>query len=688
MDNDELIKKEEINEDESQAVQKSELLPIYENMGFAGDIQPLEDVEIPDEVKLSILGKKTENRIEKKKHKQKKFSGFRMPKITSVPKIIIVAILVLAVIGGGFAVANVASQKADANKAGVVDVYTTPTNSAVMVFSDGTTKEVPSAQKAMVSDDGRYLYYTRSTASKTGKYDLYLLDSWSRKSVKKGGQIIEIGVDDDWQINSDGSVALYGVTQNSEKSYYIFDAERKDSELISDSVKQAYLPYSGDVVYFTHGDANNSLQRKRLGEKAELVANNVSFVRMAKGDDGFEVIYTIPSGTSLNVDVYMTDGVSEPKLVSKNVSEVYLDNYVYGGNLYYFIKDNANVNWQDFIDDSLYDTDATLEKPVEGDYMIEKGFIFKRYVLDSDAYNKAVSAYNEKMIRDTVRAALSDLDLGLAVKDEYTCYAYSDSKSTKLVNGVTLDNIIEFTSTGEPRIIYRKSTIGVDNKISMDKLVSITKSDGVDSAMNYVNDIVYDSYELSNNCNYAWFDSNKVLSYEIKDYSLNKTTFLFGSRDMMYAVCDGDLYCNEISSLELSKKVLVDTDVDEYSVEENFIYYLKKESDSSNSLYRYSKDAGKEKIADNVYSYFVSGENVIVMSRNTERDTIDVGAFDSTSFKAIDTEISLDKFMYTEESFSYMKNYTAKFGGDMYNCVFGGETKKIASNAVNILYAE
>lgn len=684
MNNEEL--KDNLISDEIQAVTKSELLPIYENMNFAGDIQPLDDVEISEEVRLSYSGKKSDIKSEKKKVLKKINFDFFL-KNANIPKIIISAVLILAVIGGIIAIAGVAVKKADNNNTKIENVYVTSANSTVMTFSNGTSKEIASVQKTKVSKNGRYLYYAKSTASKTGKYDLYVIDCTSRKSVKKGGKFVEIAVDENWQITNDGEYACYSITRNNTTSCYIFNAEKNKSELIADSVKQAFLPYNGDVVYYTRGSGDNiSLQCKRMGESSELVASKVSYATMAKGDDGFELLYAVPTGTSTNVDVLMTDGVNEPKTVCKNVSEVYLDSYKYKGNLYYFTKDNSTVNWQDFIEDEYYDTDATMEKPVEGDYMVEKGFIFKRYVLDSNAYDKAKDKYNEKMIRDTVRAALSDLDLGLAVKDEYSCYVYENAKSTKLVNGVTLDNIIDFTAQGEPRIIYRKSTIGVDEKISLDKLVSITKKSGIDSAVDYVNDMVGDSYELSNNCNYARFDENKVLSYEIKEYKLSQTNFIFGSANTLYAVCDGDLYCNKISSLEMSKRSLIDTGVEDETVNGDAVFYTKNEYDETKTLYKYTEKTGKEKICSDVYSYFVTDKNVIVMARNSESETIDVGIYDMKSYKKVDTDISLDKFIYTENSFSYLKNYTNNNGGDLYCYLFADGAKKCAANVVDVIF--
>ena len=64
---------------DAQAVQESELLPIYEAMEFSGDIQPLDDISKPDIVAVEFGTKKAENKNSDKKPtvKKKKISSKR-----------------------------------------------------------------------------------------------------------------------------------------------------------------------------------------------------------------------------------------------------------------------------------------------------------------------------------------------------------------------------------------------------------------------------------------------------------------------------------------------------------------------------------------------------------------------------------------------------------------------------------
>ena len=57
-ENDEFSLKNEEYEDDARAVKESELLPIFEAMDFSGDIQPLEDFEIPEPVMADLQSKK------------------------------------------------------------------------------------------------------------------------------------------------------------------------------------------------------------------------------------------------------------------------------------------------------------------------------------------------------------------------------------------------------------------------------------------------------------------------------------------------------------------------------------------------------------------------------------------------------------------------------------------------------
>ena len=70
------LSKNECNDD-AQAVQRSELLPIYEGMSFSGDIQPLADIGRPEEIVADFDGKRTDGRGTEKKitSKKKRITG-------------------------------------------------------------------------------------------------------------------------------------------------------------------------------------------------------------------------------------------------------------------------------------------------------------------------------------------------------------------------------------------------------------------------------------------------------------------------------------------------------------------------------------------------------------------------------------------------------------------------------------
>ena len=79
------LSKDEYDSD-AQAVQESELLPIYDAMGFSGDIQPLDDISEPEEIAADFGTKKSENRNSDKKLslKKKKIPSKRDSRIKNV----------------------------------------------------------------------------------------------------------------------------------------------------------------------------------------------------------------------------------------------------------------------------------------------------------------------------------------------------------------------------------------------------------------------------------------------------------------------------------------------------------------------------------------------------------------------------------------------------------------------------
>lgn len=673
-------------ENDAQAVQESELLPIYDAMGFSGDIQPLDDISEPEKIAVDFGSKKSDSRNSDKKSalKKKKIPSKRDSRI----KTLVACLALIIIVASAMAGAYFGAERADRNTSPVVAVYNTTNKSATVKLADGTSYDIGEAREISVSTDGMYIWFSRNTASATGKYDLRMIEVGSKKSLKKQGKFVEKGIDDGWKTTKDGLFACYGITKSNIKSCFMYSAELQKAETVAESVEEYFPPSVGNIVYFTRRSSNvYSLHRAKFGENSENVASGISHVKYAGDRNDYEILYTQSTGNSTNVNVYAVKGDEKATEICTDVSEVYLNDFVYGGNLYYFTRNKSNVNWQDFISDNYYESDKKIQRPVESDYMVERGFIFKRKILDTAKYNAALNQYELKMLRDQLREELDKIDLGLAVGDEYTCFAYSDGASHRLASGITFDNIIEFAKSGDPRLIYRKSVIGVGNIISMDSLVETAKKSSVQKTMDYVRNAVQSSYEVSDSSFCSWYDGSNVVEYELKGYDLDKTQFILADSGTIYGLANGELYYSSAENAEMSSRRLIDSNVSDCSAAGDTLFYEKLDSSGTRSLYKFQPKGGKVEVRKNVYSYFAVNKSfVIVLTRQSNsEELVTAGIYDGTGYAVVDSDLNLNNFVYSDDAFAYIKNYKSG-SGEMYCYSLKNGAVKCGDGVTKIMY--
>ena len=690
--------KEELNiynneyNDDARAVDESELLPIFNTMNFSGDIQPVEDVSVPDYDISEYSDERTEGQNNDSKKKiipflsvfnrkiklNKKFKKF----ITSALSLVLVVAAVMGII--------TVAINSGTNTSPVQSVYMAGDKNE-FVLLNSKVYSLPEIEEIKLSKDGMMLYYSTNTTSKTGKFDIKVVNVSKKDSLGKEGAYVDRGVDEGWKINSDGSFLCYSKTEEGLKHYYIYDAEKGTTELISTNVEEVFLPEHGDVVYFTRRISSvYSLHRKRIGEDSQNVASEISHVSFYNSEDGFEVLYTVETGKEKEVDIFSVKGFEIPTVVCEDVSEVYINDYSVNGNLYYFKKNTSSVDWRDFINDPYYEKDATLERPTEGDYMKNVGFIFDRYVVDYNAYNAAKKVYDAKLLRDSIRDELDSIDLGLAMDKTYSCFVYN-GKSKELASGILLDSILCYSTEGMPRLLYAKSVLEVEEKIEMDDLVKITKEEDATAAADYVVDVVGSTDKLSNESIYTCYDSSKINSFEFEKYNLRRAKFVFGSKDYVFAVSGGKLYYNEITDKEVLNAELVDSDVSTFEYKNGYVYYTKEDDAGSISLYRYSVSGGIQHLADNLYGYFVIEDDYVLLlsAQQGSAELMTIAVFEKGKYSEIDKDVSLNNFVYNGKNIAYIKNvgaYDTYGSGDMYTFSPENGVQQIQNDVTTIYY--
>lgn len=673
------------HKDDARAVSESELLPIYNGMRFSGDIQPVEDIEISDYEKIE----NSENTNEKQKNDSNKKktsikSIFNKNKKMFIAGAAALFVLVVAVVVVVIVIKN------GINESPVAAVYAESDN-VVILLENGKTYEINGAEAVKVSEDGMRLYFHTEAESHTDKFDLKVIDVKSKDSLRKGGNIIDLGIDEEWSLSADGSFVCYTKTDSGSKDCYMYSAEKEESKLIAENTNEIFLPEKGDIVYFTRKSGSEfSLHRAHYGEESATVVSGITHALFYDSSEGFEVLYTVKTGKESNVDVYRVTDYDAPQKICSDISELFAKEYEVSGNLYYFKKNSSKIDWRDFIDDPYFENDANMTRPVEGDFMVKKGLIFEIYTLDVYAYNAAVKAYEAKLLRDSIREELDRIDLGLAVQNSYSCYVYN-GMTKELATGLNIENILSFAPAAAPRIIYAKSAIEVADKIKFDTLVQYTKSGNVARAIDYVMETVGEQSAVSNECIYSWFDSTKVLSYSVSGYEVSKTMFTLGTKDCFYAIEDGTLYSNQVTTKQVQDKKQIDVNVTKCEFKDGYLYYYKELGPDRFALYRYSPETGKKHLADNIYEYYVVEKEYVILLKKLGADTelMDIAVFSDGEIKSVDKNVSLKNFVYNGKNMSYLKNtgsYENFDSGDMYMYTPEDGVEKVKSKVTKIYF--
>lgn len=620
------------------------------------DIQPVEDIKVEKLIPFE------DNTGAKKEEEEQNSFGKKdkSHKRKNLLKAVLIVIVMCAVSFAGYKV----FMKFNDYSHCAVAVYQMGSKAEILL-DNKKTLELENVVEAKISSDGNYIVYSKNSSTKTGKLDLRMIELKKRSSVKNKGTVAVVGADKGWQSSADGSYIYYSVTEDGVKHYYAYVTAKKESETIVSDASITFPP-NGDIFYFTRESGNlTQLYRVRLGEKATAI-EKADVVKFFSDETTQEIIYMIENDDS-TYKICKISGDSEPFTIVGNASEIYLDDYTVGGNLYYFVKNESNLNWSDFIEDDYAYSDSVMKSPQKDDYKYTVGFIFKREKFDESGYNQAKKKYNQKLVRDSIRQALNQADLGLAVSSEYKMLLFDGTESAELVSGIKQEDLLAYSKSGTPKIIVKKSEINTEYKISMDSLYKTALTYGAELAADYaLDELRTGGYEWSNGCKYIFYNGENLHEYDFApEYNAENATFLFGGDNSIYAAVKSDdlyynLYYSKADTESISKENLIAQNVIKFESDKTNIYYTVSSDSENNNLYIGYPNGTTTLISENTVQHNVRENAVYVIKTKEDENLIqnvDLLLFRNNKAEEIDKNVLYKSITVKDDKVAYIKDY-------------------------------
>ena len=458
---------------------------------------------------------------------------------------------------------------------------------SVLVYQKGNSTVIRINDKELILNESgadgfktenkeKRVYYTVPSEYDDELFDLYYV------GIKKGEItqpiIIDFAVEKDFDV-SDGKVyyCKYSSESRSDEGC-ICDIESNKITEFSTNVDEIFV-MGEDGVYFTKMHGDNKVLYSFFDDTPKEISRNITEIRSYGKADKPHLFYeTKPVASKNSTELYIVYGSSAPELICDSASQVMYDEYVAGGNLYYFTSSQESVSWSYVISDNFAESDKTMTKPNRLDYFDLFGV--------TEAYNKAYVAYQDKLIRDEIR---QELDAVVAKGDftvpVYTAFAYNGESVARIAQEVDPARVYAVAPKGTPKIVYEMTSVKAE-KTDMATLSGIAARSGMDEVITYAVNIVSESVE-SKGMAVAMGKSGGSVNYELKDYDKSRTQFRFsGNGNILFGIVRdtvgnrSTLYVTDVTE-KVSDKKPVSSGISSFDTQNDSVVYLKTDDGKS-----------------------------------------------------------------------------------------------------------
>lgn len=597
-------------------------------------------------------------------------------------KIVIAALAALVVIICAVVViTQVVGSKSAQNT--VTAVYKREGKSVVRIAGQELVIDDTTADDFACDKEHGRVFYRVNSASSDSLYDLCYVEL--KKGEITAPRIIDYGVEKDYGV-SNGKVYYRKFNRSiGADDGCVCDPGDKKISTFAENVSTVYTLDGASEIYFIKMHGDTRVLYRFDGEQPTEAARNVVGVYTYNGVDKPHIIFEKKSQTVNGAtEIYIAEAGGQPALICDNAVSVMYDNYRPGGNLYYFTSSDESVSWSYVISDNYEESDKSVTRPRRTDF-------FSFFGVSAD-YNKALREYQDKLIRDEIRAALNEcVANGDFSVPAFTAFAYTPNGVLKVADDVDPTRVYSVAANGEPKIIFESMKV-LSGETAMDTLVDIAQRSNMSEVIKYAKSIVTDSV-VSDGMSVAANIGGSPVSHPLAGYDKSKTLFSFsedGSR-IFALVRDNagerlSLFTNSIDpSGAPSSEVGVDTGISSYRFTEDSVVYLKSDiGKGTGDVFAYNGEKSV-KLANAANAFQLEkGDNIVILKNydsNASDPTADLYVYEDGKEKQVASNVSTDSLICSQDGvlgyISVDDSGSRSFG------IYGGSEAVTASSGVS-----
>ena len=594
-----------------------------------------------------------------------------------------VSVAIITLILGFVIISQVINSTRSENNS--VIVYRSGTETFIRIDGKECTVSDMSAEGFKCDVENNRVFFAVESSQEDGLYDLYYTEK--RRSELIEPKIIDVGVERGFDVVSG---KIYYLKKNYDAGAYdgcVCDIDNSKIETFSANVESIFALEGTEKLYFTKMHGDNKVLYSYDDKTPKEICRDIVNVFGYNDTDRPHILYERKSQVNPGMtELYIAYADSDPELICDNTYLVMFDDYTAGGNLYYYTSGRESISWSAVISDEYAESDKEITKPIRDNFFAILGI--------SAEYNKALRQYQDKLVRDEIRAALNEsVENGEFSAPIFTAFAYNSNGTFRIAENIDPRNVYTVADFGEPKMIFESTQI-VSNQTDMGTLVSIAQRSTMSEVIKYARSLVDESV-ASNGMAFAAYGSNGAVSYELNGYDNKKTLFTFtksGSRIFAFVRdTKGErltLYTNSINDkLMPSAGVNVDTGVSSYHIVGDSVLYLKADiGKNTGDLFSYDgENCIKLSNAANAFTVENSEDIIILKEHNLSgsQPTADYYLYNGSEEELISNDIIVSSFDFTD---SGKAAYIS--GSDSGNALWiycNGRNACVAENATEIL---